>query len=59
MHFVTQIKHVLRHFGVWSKCGLRNLPEELVLSPESAKDFKCFHGLFVFALLLKSSFVDT
>ena len=46
------------------KICLRNLPEQLVLSPEYPKDFKhfhCFLFLFflVFALLSKSSFVDT
>ena len=42
----------------------RNLPEEVVVSPKSAKDFKRFHSfaflfLLVFALFSKSSFLDT
>ena len=46
------------------KCCLRNPQEELVLSPESAKDsgrYRVFLFLFslVFALFSKNSFVDT
>ena len=45
---------------LFRKYGLRNLPEELVLSPESAKDFKRFHGFsilfyFVFAFFTNSA----
>ena len=40
------------------KCGLRNLPEELVLSQETAKDCERFHVFFLF-FLAKSSFMDT
>ena len=44
---------------IWS----HNLPKEVVLSPESATDFKRFHRFLflvflVFALFSKSSFVD-
>ena len=46
------------------KSGLRNLPRELVLSLEAAKDLKRFHSFvflffLVFALFSKSSFLDT
>ena len=51
-HFLTEFTHVSRHFEAYSrknvegklfwKCGLRNLPERLVLSSESAKDLDVF-----------------
>ena len=41
---------------LFRKYGLRNPQEELVLSQESAKDFGCFHGFFLFCFLVIALF---